>query len=230
MIDLGWAAATKMPAMGLRAREINTVFITHCHADHVMGLPQLIMFRSSFQSNPPTESLDIVGIAGRVEAVAEAALRYATVMRGLAPPVRVISLAPGDKYENKDYVIATCASLHSTIGLCLRVTDRKSDAVIAFSGDTSYNPDFVALAHKADLLVHEATLGAQMPAGDADGHAGGAEAARVAKEAQVGQLLLTHMPRARRLPGLTGALPYFPATSLVDDGDVVEVVHGFQGN
>jgi ribonuclease BN (tRNA processing enzyme) len=59
---------------------------------------------------------------------------------------------------------------------------------------------------------------------------GWAAATKMAKDARVGQLLLTHMPRARRLPGFAGALPHFPATSLVDDGDVVEVVHGFQGN
>jgi len=227
LVDLGWCGVLKMPAIGLNPSEIQTVVITHCHDDHILGLPSLLFFNSLSPQAPP---LEIVGPADHLEKVVAAAINYVVAARRRAlPEVRLTPLAPGDRYENGNYLIETCPAIHPISGLCLRVTDLRSRATIAFSGDTAYNPQLVKLAQGVDTLVHEATLGAEAPADDRDGHCGGREAALVAKEAQVGQLLLTHIPRSRRLPALTGALPHFAATALAEDGDVVEIVPGFQG-
>lgn len=227
LVDLGWCGVLKMPTMGLSPGDIKTVVITHCHSDHILGLPSLLLFRSL---SCTASALEIIGPAGYVEKVVEAALKYVAVARQSAPPeVLITPLAPGGQYKNANYLIETCPAIHPISGLCLRVTDLRSHATIAFSGDTAYNTRLVKLAHGVDVLVHEATLGAEAPADDRDGHCGGKEAALVAREAQVGQLLLTHMPRSRRLPALTGALPHFAATALAEDGDVVEILHGFQG-
>jgi len=229
LIDLGWCGVLRMPSQGISPSQIKTVVITHGHADHVLGLPQLIYF-NSLGSRPDGRPLEIVGRNGVVEPLVEAALAFVKgVTKRDDVTVTVTSLSPGETWENASYRLETCAMIHPFPGLCLRLTDLKSGAVLVFSGDTAYNKDLIQLARGADVLIHEGTLGARMPAGDKDGHCGGEEAARVAKEAGVSQLLLTHMPRARRLPALTGAQRHFPAVALLEDGDAIEVVHGYQG-
>lgn len=230
MIDLGWCGVLRMPSHGIGPARIKTLIVTHTHADHVLGLPQFLFFQSLRGPQAQESPLEIIGPRGALEPVLEAALSFVKeVTKKETLPVNVIPLSPGESWENASYRLGTCAMIHPFPGLCLRLTDLRSGAAIAFSGDTAYNAEFVRLAEKADVLIHEATLGAKMPAGDKDGHCGGEEAAQVAKEAGVGQLLLSHIPRARRLPALTGAQRHFPAVALLDDGDAIEVVHGFQG-
>lgn len=63
-----------------------------------------------------------------------------------------------------------------------------------YCGDTVFSPKTIALARAADVLVHEATFAeALAEKAGAWGHATAADAARVAREAQVGKLFLTHI-------------------------------------
>jgi ribonuclease BN (tRNA processing enzyme) len=60
---------------------------------------------------------------------------------------------------------------------------------LVISGDTDYGPGIVAAARGADLLVLEC---ATPDAGKLDGHVTPALCARIAAEAAVGKLVLTH--------------------------------------
>lgn len=102
---------------------------------------------------------------------------------------------------------------------------------VVYCTDTAYSEAAVALAERGDLLVHEATFAEQEAAiADASGHSTATTAARVATEARVRRLLLTHIS-ARYAPGnpielcdlLAEARQLFPATDLAEDGMTVDV-------
>ncbi|AHD06377.1 ribonuclease Z [Paenibacillus larvae] len=66
--------------------------------------------------------------------------------------------------------------------------------IITILGDTQKTPNAVKLAQGADLLVHEATFGAErQDLAGAYGHSTTIDAARTAEEAGVGTLVLTHI-------------------------------------
>jgi ribonuclease Z len=96
---------------------------------------------------------------------------------------------------------------------------------IVLSGDTAPSPTVVQAAHKADVLVHEATFGAD----EADRaretlHSTAAEAAEVAKLAQARLLALTHLSTRYFGPDLAReARDVFPDTVVPRDFDVIEV-------
>lgn len=98
---------------------------------------------------------------------------------------------------------------------------------VVYSGDTRPCAPVIAAARDADLLIHEATFSNEEAARAVEtGHSTAAEAAKVAAEAGVRQLVLTHIsPRyTREAPELLAeAKPIFPAVTIARDGFTVDV-------
>ena len=96
---------------------------------------------------------------------------------------------------------------------------------VVVSGDTAPCETLAIAAHGADLLVHEATFGEE----DAErarltGHSTAAQAARIAADAEVRLLALTHISAryaGRELRDEARAI--FPATELPRDYDTIEI-------
>jgi ribonuclease Z len=89
---------------------------------------------------------------------------------------RDIQLASGEVISNSSITIAPSKSLS-----------------FAFCSDTSYKPNIVPIIKNVDLLYHEATfLADQQDLAKKTKHSTSVEAAQIAKEANVGQLVIGH--------------------------------------
>ena len=114
-----------------------------------------------------------------------------------------------------------------TVGPADLVGSPRRGRTVVYSGDTRPHLALLHAARGADLLIHEATFGSdEAERAIETGHSTAAEAARVAVEAGVRQLVLTHIsPRyTRDAPELLAeARAVFPDTVIARDGLTVEV-------
>jgi ribonuclease Z len=100
------------------------------------------------------------------------------------------------------------------------------------TGDTAPSPGVVQAAHHADLLVHESTFAADAKERARETlHATAAEAAEVARLADVRLLALTHVSTRYFGPELAReAREVFPDTVVPRDFDLIEVPYAERGS
>jgi ribonuclease Z len=107
------------------------------------------------------------------------------------------------------------------------VGDPRPGRVVVYTGDTRPTDDTVEMSRGADLLIHEATFGAE----EADRaretfHTTAREAAALAKEAGVARLILTHISARHSenpAPLADEARAVFPETVVAHDGLTLEL-------
>jgi len=227
MVDTGWYGALKMRCYGIDPMLLEILFLTHCHHDHYLGLPHLLFYLAMRAGERPDRApLKIVGPAGEIERVVQLSQAFLQMER--FGPVRyepeLIPLTPGQTVEDPDFSLAACSSVHPVPGLCYRFTDRQTGKVVAFTGDTAYDAGIVEHMRGASLLIHEASFGASpAPASNPYMHSGAPDAARVAREAGVGQLALVHCPRQKQAAALQAARTLFPNSIWPADGETIRV-------
>ena len=247
--------------------EIEEIFLTHLHADHVLGLPGMLKTFALRGRDEP--GLTVYGPRGARELFGN--LR--PFLGRLPYALDVRELAPCDVLERGGYRLEAFAVDHgvSAIGYALEEEERPGrfdvaaadalgvppgpergmlqggdpvtlpdgkvitpDAVLgparsgrklAITGDTAATPSVVQAAYRADLLVHEATFGDEDRERARETlHATAAEAAQVAKLAEVKLLALTHLsPRYAGGDLAREARAIFPDTVVPRDFDTIEI-------
>ncbi|MEK4024695.1 ribonuclease Z [Mammaliicoccus sciuri] len=101
-------------------------------------------------------------------------------------------------------------------------SERKNGFIITVIGDTSYCQSSIDLAQNADILIHEATFTKEYAKGAREyGHSTIVDAAQIAKEAHVKNLIVNHIS-ARFMPGEMAAFfaegeAVFPQLSIAED-------------
>jgi ribonuclease Z len=253
--------------------ELHDVFLTHFHADHVLGLPG--MLKTFALRGRDDVGLTVYGPPGLKELFA----RLKPFLGRLPYPLKTIELGAGAELERGEYRIETFALDHgvAAIGYTLVEHERPGrfdvdaadalgvppgrergilqggeaitladgrvltpDAVlgpgrpgrkVVLTGDTAPSPGVVQVAHKADLLVHEATFSTEEKERARETlHSTAAEAAEVARLAEVRLLALTHVSSRYFGPELAReAREIFPETVVPRDFDLIEVPFAERG-
>jgi len=90
--------------VGLKAQ--TSIFITHMHGDHVLGLPGLLQTMALFDRTAPLKVYGPEGIYAFVKAMKE------TVRFGLTYPIEVKEVVEGLVYEKEDYHVESAWMKH----------------------------------------------------------------------------------------------------------------------
>ncbi|MDP9483879.1 MAG: MBL fold metallo-hydrolase [Chloroflexota bacterium] len=195
LLDCGQGVAARLLGR-LEPAALSAVVIGHMHADHFIDLAAL---RYSFPwGESSAERLPVLLPPGGLARFAQLAGVVSERPGFFDDAFDVHEYDPAVERRVGDLELSFVPGRHyvPAWGVALRATDGTR---LVYAGDSGPNPDLVAAARGANLLVCEATLGS---AADDDqarrGHLSLDEAIDHAQRAAAARLLVTHYPSARR--------------------------------
>lgn len=184
LIDCGSGTLLQLERANKSYKDINAVFLTHLHPDHVSDLMPLIHALLATPGLSRENELLIAGPRG-VKKFYEHCIR--SLLR--KPETFTIQVKEGkDTLSLGAVKIFTMRTLHARNSIAYRFEEGRKSLVM--TGDADYDEGLVELAHGTDLLVADCSFPDEMKV---PGHMTPKECARVAKEAGVKRLLLSHI-------------------------------------
>jgi ribonuclease BN (tRNA processing enzyme) len=200
------ASAARNGVAALAAPRLRTVFITHLHSDHTLGLADLIFTPWVLER---TEPLEVYGPPGIKDMVKHLIAAYSADIRnridGLEPAnetgykVNVHEVKPGVVYRDSNVVVRAFAVPHGDWKHAFGYRFETPERSIVVSGDARAG-DHVAIAcNGCDVLVHEVysaerfkTRPPEWQAYHARAHTSTSELAAIAARARPKLLVLYH--------------------------------------
>lgn len=95
-----------MMRAGLGFNRPTSIFISHLHGDHLLGLPGLLQTMSSLARDKPLEVCGPKGFSKFFQSLHDS-LRFASTF-----PVKITELGPGDRIEKDGYRVRTALAKH----------------------------------------------------------------------------------------------------------------------
>ena len=191
VLDIGPDAAHRMAQEGLDWANLDAIWISHFHLDHLGGLaPFLFGTKWAPQTQERTKLLRIFGPTG-IENLLHAfdqANNYRLFNQSFA--IEVIEIEGGSKFDVLPGVAAqTFATPHTRESLAIRLTD-KDGASLVYTSDTGPSEALAAFAQSADLLLIECSFRRAKPI---QNHLQLTEAMDIVRRAAPKKAVLTHL-------------------------------------
>jgi ribonuclease BN (tRNA processing enzyme) len=227
LVDMGGGAFLRFGQAQARLSDLSLIAISHLHPDHVSDLPALMWLSNQTRKDP----LPIVGPSGN-----DAVPSFPTflgrlfdhksgafqvlggTLGGMGGGVRldvavvdVTKAAPLTVLDRQGLTVTALGIPHGNIpALAYRV--QAGDVSIVFSTDqTGTNPTFIEFARGANVLVmHLATAASDSPL-----HASPAVVGRVARDAGIGRLVVSHIGQFDLEPAIAEVKKYYPGSLTV---------------
>ncbi len=222
LFDCGEGTQRQMMRARTGMMRLNYIFLTHLHADHILGVPGLLETMAFQGRKEPLTIAGPVHTIGLVE-------KFSSICYFSRDfEVRAMELEPGDVVRMDGYQVMALETQHSvpSLGYCLKEDERlgrfNREAAVALG--VTPGPSFGKLQHGQNVLVDGRTISPDQVMGparpgrkivytgdtrpcrtvevasrDADllihetKHSTAGEAAEVARRAGVRQLVLTHI-------------------------------------
>ena len=152
-----------MTAFGAGVTGLRTVFLTHLHADHTAGYPDLILTTWIMGRKWPLEVYGPKGIGAMTSHVLQAwEVDIANRLHGMERATRsghsvnVHEIAPGLIYSDANVRVTAFAVNHGELSDAFGFRLETADKTIVISGDTAPTPALIENCTNCDVLIHEA--------------------------------------------------------------------------
>ncbi len=156
------AEASKLGFPSLEAAQLKTLFITHLHSDHTIGLADIILTPAVLDRNAPISIYGPVGSKKMTDDLMSAykediAIRINGLEKGdaIAYQVYTNEIKEGEIYKDSNLNVTAFNVQHgqwdNAFGFVFQTKDKK----IVISGDCTYSENLIKYAKDCDILVHE---------------------------------------------------------------------------
>jgi ribonuclease Z len=186
LFDIGPGTLARLAIAGFDYREIDMVFLTHHHPDHTLDLVTLFQTYDSTPGWSRRKPLSLVGCRGTAHFYEQLMMIYPDI--GPSTYRLEIFELGEETLAFEEWRVKTVLTGHTATSLAYRL--EAQDKSIVFSGDATFTPGLINLAHLADVFVCESSFPGEMPAPD---HLTAQQAGWIAQQAGVGSLVLVHL-------------------------------------
>ena len=156
------AEASKLGFPSLEASQLKTLFITHLHSDHTIGLADIILTPAVLDRNAPISIYGPVGSKKMTDDLMSAykediSIRINGLEKGdaIAYQVYTNEIKQGQIYKDSNLTVTAFNVQHgqwdNAFGFVFQTKDKK----IVISGDCTYSKNLIKYAKDCDILVHE---------------------------------------------------------------------------
>ena len=191
MFDSGAGTIKQLLKLKINLLDIDDIFYTHLHNDHINDLPAMIW--SNNYGTLRKESLNLYGPKGFKE--------YCNILiKKILKPERlnyninikevrnnIMIEIPINGKNNKRITIKSIKSKHSSSSVSYRIEHNNKS--IVYSGDTDYSKEIIEISKNADLLILECSFPDNRKV---KGHLTPSLCGKIATKANVKKLVLTH--------------------------------------
>lgn len=163
LFDAGRGVTMRLQQAGITADQIDKVFLTHLHSDHISGLDDLWITGWIWQRE---QWLHVWGPAGTRQLVdglreaytADISYRVANVhLEADKARIDAVEINEGVVYQQNGVTIKAFLVDHVPVKPAFGYLVEFGDRVVVISGDTTYSENLIKHAQNADLMVHEIT-------------------------------------------------------------------------
>lgn len=209
LLDGGSGALRKAAEAGISYKEIDKIFYTHLHPDHTIDLVPFLFATKHTPGFLRTKPLEIFGPVGFAEFYQRFTELFSRRMLEAEYEIRITELGARQiEFENWQLKTELMQHAHHAVGYRFE----SGGKIFAYSGDTDFCDGVMRLAQNADVLLLECSFPDHMKV---KGHLTPSEAGRIAAEANVKRLALTHFyPPCDEADMITPCRKYF-------DGEIV---------
>jgi len=231
LIDCGEGTQRQILRSGLGFKRLERILLTHGHLDHILGLGGLV---STFSRWETMDKLEIYGGAWTLERVPVShrgtdCFGFLFLEKPRRPFLNEMAEAFGVPRgpERKKLIVGHSLTLPDgrVIHPDQVLGPPRPGAKLVHVGDAGRVDNLYQYVHEADALVVEATyLSHEADLAQQFGHLTAAQAAQLARDANVRQLYLTHISRRYREKDVQAeAEAIFPQTTVARDFDHVRI-------
>jgi ribonuclease BN (tRNA processing enzyme) len=189
LVDCGSGALLQLEKAGKSYRDIDYVFLTHFHADHISDLFALIQALNWTPGFKRQKDLTLVGSKGTTVFYTRFLMPILGLPDAASYAIRTLELDPYPAEEKLDnFIVKSVNTTHTENSIALRFETESRSLVI--SGDCDYDERIIELARDADLLILECSFTDEEKV---SGHLTPSECGTIAKLANVKKLILSHI-------------------------------------